>query len=91
MSAWLEAIPIVGQLLGKTIDLVDQAVTDKDKANWTTYWYGLSVMITDSAQLDINGMFDTSSYPDRGYPYAAQIFDLAFFENLAISLKYIFW
>ena len=31
--AWMTAIPIVGKLLGGVIDLVDDAVEDKDHAN----------------------------------------------------------
>jgi hypothetical protein len=31
--AWLAAIPLVGKLLGGVIDLVDDAVEDKDEAN----------------------------------------------------------
>lgn len=31
--AWLTAIPLVGKLLGGVIDLVDDAVEDKDEAN----------------------------------------------------------
>jgi hypothetical protein len=75
----------------------DAQITDKAGFNTTTYWYGLSVMITDAAQLDINGFFDThssdnteeSSGPD--FNDSGQIFDVDFFRNLAVSLKYIFW
>jgi hypothetical protein len=68
----------------------DETIVDKFGENWTTYWYGLSVMITDAAQLDINGIFETYSISDRGFS-GPQIFDTDFFRSLAISLKYIFW
>ena len=75
----------------------DAQVTDKVGYNTTTYWYGLSVMITDAAQLDINGFFDTHSSDDSensgspDFSDSGQIFDVDFFRNLAVSLKYIFW
>ena len=74
-------------------------ITDKNGGSSTTYWYGLSVMITDAAQLDINGFFDSHSY-DRSttdgylgpqFSDSGQLWDVDFFRNLAISLKYIFW
>lgn len=77
----------------------DRTLNDKSADNWTTYWYGLSVMITDAAQLDINGFFDSHSF-DRNtsdgylgpqFSDTGQLFDVDFFRNLAISLKYIFW
>lgn len=77
----------------------DVKLNDKDRNNWTTYWYGLSVMLTDAAQLDINGFFDshsfdrstTDGYTGPDFSDSGQLFDVDFFRNLAISLKYIFW
>ncbi|MFN8179853.1 MAG: hypothetical protein U0167_18120 [bacterium] len=70
----------------------DATVTDKANSNHTTYWYGLSIMLTDAAQLDINGIFDTySNGGSPGYYNNPSIFDTDFYRNLAISLKYIFW
>jgi hypothetical protein len=74
-------------------------VTDRDRTNWTTYWYGLSVDITDAVQVDINGFLDTNSYDNvlnRGLPTpnlsgSGSITSVDFFRNLAISMKYIFW
>ncbi|MBZ0267248.1 hypothetical protein K8I85_03770 [bacterium] len=74
-------------------------VTDRDRMNWTTYWYGLSCDITDAVQVDINGFLDTNSYDNvlnRGLPSpnlsgSGSITSVDFFRNLAISMKYIFW
>jgi hypothetical protein len=69
----------------------DHTVTDKARENHTTYWYGLSVMLTDAAQLDINGIFDTHSGTSPGLTDHPSIFDTDFYRSLALSLKYIFW
>ncbi len=75
----------------------DLTVKDKATANTTTYWYGISVMITDAAQLDVNGFFDTHSGDDSvgggspDFDSGTSLSDVDFFRNLAISLKYIFW
>jgi hypothetical protein len=69
----------------------DHTVTDKGRSNRTTYWYGLSIMLTDAAQLDINGIFETYSLGGRGYYDNPSILDTDFYRNLAVSLKYIFW
>lgn len=69
----------------------DQTITDKSRENHTTYWYGLTVMLTDAAQLDINGVFDTYNNFSPGGGDNPSIFDVEFFQSLALSLKYIFW
>ncbi|MEZ5063973.1 MAG: hypothetical protein R3B81_04520 [bacterium] len=70
---------------------------DHLESNYTTYWYGISVLIADVAQLDVNGFFDTHS-GDQGLDRAdpnfgddAGLLDVDFFRNLAISLKFIIW
>lgn len=79
-----DAAPGAG--LERGTDTVDRAETSA-----TTYWYGLSVRITDAAQLDVNGFFDTYRGDGDGETESGDIFDVDFFRNLAISLKYIFW
>jgi hypothetical protein len=74
-------------------------VTDKTRSNHTTYWYGLSVDITDAVQLDINGFLDTDSFdgtlnrglPSPNFSSGGSFGDVEFWRNLAISMKYIFW
>ncbi|GJM43235.1 MAG: hypothetical protein DHS20C21_00770 [Gemmatimonadota bacterium] len=75
-------------------------VTHKDRTNRTTYWYGVSVDITDAVQLDVNGFLDTNSgdhtTDDAGRPTGeltggGTFGDIAFWRNLAVSLKFIFW
>lgn len=81
------------------VDSRSTTITDRYRSNWTTYWYGLSVDITDAVQVDINGFLDTNSYDnvlDRGLPTpnlsgSGSITSVDFFRNLAISMKYIFW
>lgn len=64
-------------------------VTERARDNFTTYWYGISVLITDAAQLDVNGFFDTHGPDDSGR--GGSIGDVDFFRSLSISLKYMFW
>jgi len=74
-------------------------VIDRTRSNHTTYWYGLSVDITDAVQLDINGFLDSDSPDgglDRGLPNPSfsgggSFGNVEFWRNLAISMKYMFW
>jgi hypothetical protein len=73
----------------------NETVTDKDKYNQTTYWYGLEWLVGDTAQFNINGFFDSHAswdYPDPQFSgdNGNEIWDVDFFRNLAVSLTFLF-
>jgi hypothetical protein len=69
----------------------DGSITDRNSWNQTTYWYGLEWLFTDSAQININGFFDTHSKDgSTAGSDETQVIDVDFFRNLALSITFLF-
>ncbi len=61
--------------------------TERDRWNTTAYFYGFEWHITDAAQLNVNGLFDSHSEATSG---EGQITDVDFYRNLSVSLTFAF-
>ena len=75
------------------VENFDTTTTDRSEDHTTTYWYGLEFLIGTSAQINVNGFFDTHADRSESPQFdnsSGQLFDVDFFRNLAMSITFIF-